>query len=277
MRTSLMILFVFAVWGALAAQNSPPPAALRGNCTDEAPGFQEWFHQTRLSYGEPYFAPSKRREQVLDHYSKLALQMSLEEVEKLLGRPDFSTPRPAARLASTPEPKEQQCMSQVAYILKKNSGNMADVEDVAIYLFFSESGKLYWAAPQNLPNLEPLGSPTDENSLAVAKRRPRLRKEYVFADDGFAITLPEAPNPHPDAALPDMTVYTVSILPGAILSFRVSHENRDCMEGLAQLKDDARKGKSHGDPSSVKDVSIDGYLGVKFRMLIVLLLTDSIA
>jgi hypothetical protein len=116
-----------------------------------------------------------------------------------------------------------------------------------------------------LPNLEPLGSPTDENSLAVAKRRTPLWKEYVFADDGFAITLPEAPNPHPDAALPDMTVYTVSVLPGAILSFRVSHENRDCMEGLAQLKDDARKGKSDGDPSSVKDVSIDGYLGVEFQ------------
>lgn len=62
-----------------------------------------------------------------------------------------------------------------------------------------------------------------------------------------------------------MTVYTVSVLPGAILSFRVSHENRDCMEGLAQLKDDARKGKSDGDPSSVKDVSIDGYLGVEFQ------------
>jgi hypothetical protein len=141
---------------------------------------------------------------------------------------------------------------------------MVDVEDVAIYLFFFENGKLYLAAPQNLPNLEPLGWLTDENSLAIAKRRTPLWKEYVFADDGFAITLSEAPNPHPDAALPDMTVYTVSVLPGAILSFRVSHENRDCMKGLAQLKDDARKGKSDGDPSSVKEVSIDGYLGVEF-------------
>jgi hypothetical protein len=74
-----------------------------------------------------------------------------------------------------------------------------------------------------------------------------------------------------------MTVYTVSVLPGAILSFRVSYENRDCMEGLAQLKDDARKGKSDGDPSSVKDVSIDGYSEWNSSMLIVLLLTDSIA
>jgi hypothetical protein len=54
------------------------------------------------------------------------LQMSLQEVEKLLGKPDFSTPRLAARLASTPEPKEQQCRNQVASILKKSSENMVE-------------------------------------------------------------------------------------------------------------------------------------------------------
>jgi hypothetical protein len=274
MRTSTVALFVFAGC-ALAAQNSPPAGVFRGNCADEVSGFQEWFQETRLSSGEPYLAPSKRREQVVEHYSKLGLQRSLQEVEKLLGKPDFSTPRLAARLASTPEPKEQQCGNQVAYILKKSSENMVDVEDVAIYLFFSENGKLYWAAPQNLPNLEPLGSPTDENSLAVAKRRTPLWKEYVFADDGFAITLPEAP--HPDAALPDMTVYTVSVLPGAILSFRVSHENRDCMEGLAQLKDDVRKAKSDGDPSSVRMSRSTDTWEWNSSMLIVLLLTESMA
>jgi hypothetical protein len=274
MRTSTVALFVFAGC-ALAAQNSPPAGVFRGNCADEVSGFQEWFQETRLSSGEPYLAPSKRREQVLEHYSKLGLQRSLQEVEKLLGKPDFSTPRLAARLASTPEPKEQQCRNQVAYILKKSSENMVDVEDIAIYLFFSENGKLYWAAPQNLPNLEPLGSPTDENSLAVAKRRTPLWKEYVFADDGFAITLPEAP--HPDAALPDMTVYTVSVLPGAILSFRVSHENRDCMEGLAQLKDDVRKAKSDGDPSSVRMSRSTDTWEWNSSMLIVLLLTESMA
>jgi hypothetical protein len=157
MRTSTVALFVSAVGCALAAQNSPPAAVFRGNCADEVPGFQEWFQETRLPSGEPYLARSKRREQVLEHYSKLRLQMSLQEVEKLLGKPDFSTPRLAARLASTPEPKEQQCRNQVAYILKKSSENMVEVEDVTIYLFFFENGKLYWAAPQNLPNLEPLG------------------------------------------------------------------------------------------------------------------------
>jgi hypothetical protein len=48
--------------------------------------------------------------------------------------------------------------------VKKNNENMADMEDVAIYLFFSRDGRLYWATPQNLPNLKQLGSPTDGNA-----------------------------------------------------------------------------------------------------------------
>jgi hypothetical protein len=45
--------------------------------------------------------------------------------------------------------------------VKKAHENMADVEDVAIYLSFSRDGKLYSAAPQNLPTLKQLGSPTE--------------------------------------------------------------------------------------------------------------------
>jgi hypothetical protein len=266
MRTSIIVtLFIFAICSALAAQNSPPAAVFRGHCSDGVASYREWFQQTPLPHGEPYFAPGKRKEQILERYSKLKLQMSLEEVEKLLGGPDFSSPRPDARLAAAPKPEEQQCSNQFAYIVKKSSENMADVEDVAIYLFFSEDGKLYWASPQNLPNFTPLGSPREVNGLAFAQLRTASWKEYVFADEGFAITLPEAPNPHPDPVLPDMTVDTVSLLPGAGLTLRVSHEIRDCTEVLAQLKDDALKVKSGTEPSSEKDVSVDGYPGVEFQ------------
>jgi len=59
---------------------------------------------------------------------------------------------------------------ETAYIIKKNSENMTDLQDAAIYLFFSRDGKLYWAAPQNLPKLKPLGSPSGESkSAAVTK------------------------------------------------------------------------------------------------------------
>jgi len=110
-----------------------------------------------------------------------------------------------------------------------------------------------------------LGSPSEENASALAQRQILSWKEYIFEDDGFAITLPEAPNPHADATLPEMTVYSVSVPPNTRLSLRVSHQNRDCGATLAQLKDGALKGKSGIDPSSVMDVSISGYPGVEYQ------------
>lgn len=114
-----------------------------------------------MPYGEPYVAAIKRKQQMLDNYPKLKTEMAREEVEKLLGKPDFAAARPAARLATAPEPTDQRCSNEVAYIVRKNGENMTDMGDVAIYLFFSRDGKLYWAAPQNLPTLKQLGSPNE--------------------------------------------------------------------------------------------------------------------
>lgn len=265
MKRSTAALFILSALRVLAAQSSPPAVVFHGKCANELPSFQEWFQQTRLPYSEPYLAPDKRRAQVLGQYSKLKLQMSLEEVEKLLGKPDFSTPRPAARRGTAPEPKELQCSNQVAYIFKKSSENMADMADVAVYLLFSKEGKLYWVVPQNIPTLKPLGSSSEGSGVDLARPQIASWKEYVFADDGFAITFPESPIPHPDAWLPEMTVYSVSVTPFARLSLRVSHEDRDCAETLAQLKDRALEGKSGINPSSVTEVSVDGHPGVEYQ------------
>ena len=265
MKTSMLVFFVSALCCVVAAQTSPPAVVFHGNCANKHPSFQEWFRQTKLPYGETYVARAERREQILGQYSKLKLQMSLEEVEKVFGEPDFSNLRPTARLATVPEPAEPQCDNEVAYILKKSSENMADMEDVAIYLLFSEDGKLYWAAPQNLPSLKPLCSPTEGSAPALAQRQNASWKEYTFADDGFAITLPDATTPHPDATLPETTVYTVSVPPDAKLSLRVSHQDRDCATTLAQLKDGALKGKAGIDPSSLIEISINGYPGVEYQ------------
>jgi hypothetical protein len=135
-----------------------PAVVFRGNCANNQTGFNEWFHGTRLPYGEPYLSSAARKQQITGRYSKLKLNMSLEEVKLLLGDPDFSTSLPKARLASRP-PSEEGCATQVAYILKKTSENMTDTADVAIYMFFTPEGRLYWAAPQNLPDLRPFGSP----------------------------------------------------------------------------------------------------------------------
>lgn len=265
MKTSILALFVCAICCGLVAQNSPPKVVFHGNCPNKLPSFQDWFRQTQLPYGEIYIAQGERSEQILRQYSKLRLQMSLEEVERVLGKPDFASPRPTARLTTAPEPTEPQCNNEVAYIFKKSSENMADFEDVAIYLLFSEDGKLYWIAPQNLPSLKPLGSPTEGNAPSRAQDQTASWKEYIFADDGFAITLPHATNPHSDTTLPDMTVYTVSASPNAKLSLRVSHNNRDCVATLAQLKDGALKGKSGTDPSSVIELEISGNPGMEYQ------------
>lgn len=101
--------------------------------------------------------------------------------------------------------------------------------------------------------------------FASAQPKTQAWKEYVFPDDGFAITLPQAPNPHADSALPEFTVYSISLQPTVRLSLRASHQNRDCAATLAQLEDGALKGKSGITPSSVKHPSAEGGQGLEYE------------
>ena len=261
-RIAFSILPFAVLCCALEAQSSPPSVALHGNCTTNLPRFEDWYQTTRLPYGEPYVATAKRKLQVLENYPKLKLQMSLEETEKILGKPDFAIALPAARLATAPEPTDKHCNNEVAFILKKTSENATDTEDVAVYLSFSRDGRLYWLAPQNLPALKPLGSATGEVPLIESQT---VWKEYVFADDGFAITLPHQPTPHTDPTLPDFTVYSVSLPDHTMLSLRVSHQNRDCAATLGELKEGALRAQSGIDPSSVKNPSIAGNQGLEYE------------
>lgn len=99
-------------------------------------------------------------------------------------------------------------------------------------------------------------------AVAVAQQQPEHWKEYIFAEGGFAITLPEAPKPHTDASIPDMTVYSA---PKAMLTLRVSHQNRDCSNTLGQLRNGASQGKSGIDSTSVRELSIEGYPGLEYE------------
>jgi hypothetical protein len=258
----LILLGAFSC-GLLVTQDVPKVVTSHANCAVRPPGFDDWYQQTRLSEGGPYVAPDKRKHQILDNYHSLKLQMTLNKAERLLGKPDFGTARPPLYLATAPEPIDRGCANDLAYIVRKKSGNMVETEDVAVYLSFSRDGKLYWAAPQNLPALKPLGSPTG-NAPAIIQSQT-VWKEYVFADDRFAITLPDLPKRHADATLPEFTVYSVSLPGNAMLSLRVSRQDRDCAATLAQLKDGALNGKSGIDPSSVKNPSIDGNQGLEYE------------
>lgn len=99
------------------AQTSPPTVVFHGNCATGLPRFEEWYQQTRLPH-EPCVVADERKQQMLDGYPKLKLQMSLEDVEhveQLLGKPDFASGTPAPHLATAPEPADKRCNNEVAY------------------------------------------------------------------------------------------------------------------------------------------------------------------
>lgn len=103
-------------------------------------------------------------------------------------------------------------------------------------------------------------------TLALGQTENTPWKEYVFASDGFALTLPYEPKPHPDANVADAMVYTVNLPDAATVTLRVLHQPRDCRNTLQQLKDGALSGRAPGaDASSVKDVTIDGHPGLEYR------------
>lgn len=239
----------------IVAQSSP---FLQGNCNGVGRSFGDWIHQTNLSAGQPYRVAAAQKARLLAQYSKIKLQMSLEEVEELLGTPDFTL----TSLRTSPGPSTSQCRHQIVYVVEKNSDNMLDMADAAVYLSFSGDRKLYWTSPQNLPGLVPLGAP---NGVTSIQGSSSSWKEYAFSDDGFAIMFPETPSLHLDMQLPDVTVYTVSPQPGAKLSLRVSHQDMDCAANLTRLKDHSPKSDAGADPSSVKDISIDGFPGIEYQ------------
>ena len=104
----------------------------------------------------------------------MKLNMSAKEVEQLLGKPDFASPKPAARLSTSPASSSPSCTKQIAYAFEKNSGNTADMSEVALYLFLTADDKLYWAAPQNIPGLQAMGSPAPSTGS-----KPRSGEEFL--------------------------------------------------------------------------------------------------
>jgi len=257
---TIVLLFCFA----LEAQTSVPSVSLHGNCGTDLPRFEEWFRDTRLAQGQPYVAAQDRSHKTITNYPNLKLQMSMSEVEGYLGKPDFAMGMPAARLAKASEPADQRCSVETAYIFNKNGENMADLQDVAIYLFFSRDGKLYWAMPQNLPDLKPFGSPSGE---AANVQSQILWKEYIFADDGFAITLPSDPHPHKNPQVPNGGMaYSVPLSSGAHFSLYTEEANDKCADTVRSQVGNAKStAESRGfTVISFREIEGTGYAGVEF-------------
>ena len=104
------------------------------------------------------------------------------------------------------------------------------------------------------------------SSIGASGQQSANWKEYVFPKDGFALTSPSAPNPHPDMQLLDATAYTMGFpRTNEAITLRVLHQPHDCSTYLNELKTGVQAGKQPGaDASSLKDISISGFPGVQY-------------
>lgn len=95
-------------------------------------------------------------------------------------------------------------------------------------------------------------------------------KEYVYSDNGFAMTLPSDPHPHKSSQMPNGTAYTVQLQAGVALSLH-SMQAADCNYALdkqaelyAEHKNGAASAESNGfKVFSFRRVKGDGYNAVE--------------
>ena len=160
MRLIALFLVLGACPAVLASQEGPPAYVVKGQCPEDGlPHFHQWVENSGVGSGKTYVAEAKRKQQIIAGYSKLQLNMSQKAVEGVMGKPDYSAAKLKGHLATAPAPDPPVCPAQFAYILKKDTDNAADLNDEAVFVFFTPEDKLYWATPLNVPALKVIGSP----------------------------------------------------------------------------------------------------------------------
>jgi hypothetical protein len=115
------------------------------------------------------------------------------------------------------------------------------------------------------------GAPLAQKSLAQ-KRAPKQPqqmqwREYVYPQDGFAITLPSAPNPHYDGGDRHINVYTVS-MGKTVVSLRAISRLMDCETALSEMWDKAENTRNPNEPvikGSLKQISPAGMKGLEYE------------
>ena len=157
-----MRLVGLVIWISLAATSlvgqEVSGAVIKGNCPKDLPEYKQWLERTPSADGGQYVADSARKHKTISRYSKLRLNMSADEIEGLLGKPDFAVSQHLAEPALSDRPATATCPGEVAYILWKKRKDAVDGSEMAVYVFFTSDGKLSWAMPQNIPSLKPIGT-----------------------------------------------------------------------------------------------------------------------
>lgn len=87
-------------------------------------------------------------------------------------------------------------------------------------------------------------------------------KEYVYADSGFAITLPSDPHPHKSSQMPNGTAYSVSLSGGVGFSLHTMEVADHCTDALKQQSE---LYASHQHDSGA--AGSNGFKAISFRQL----------
>lgn len=99
------------------------------------------------------------------------------------------------------------------------------------------------------------------NLVLAAQNSSWSWKEYAYPDDGFAITLPAAPDIHKDLTKPTK-IYTLHATSDIIVKVSVANGVEECPATLASLK--AQSVKLMG-PSAVKEFSVTSNPGFEYE------------
>jgi hypothetical protein len=99
------------------------------------------------------------------------------------------------------------------------------------------------------------------------KQQQSQWREYVYPQDGFAITLPSAPNPHYDGGDRHINVYTVA-MGKTVVSLRAISRLMDCETALSEMWDKAENTRNPNEPvikGSLKQISPAGMKGMEYE------------
>lgn len=108
-----MRLVGLVIWISLAATSlvgqEVSGAVIKGNCPKDLPEYKQWLERTPSADGGQYVADSARKHKTISRYSKLRLNMSADEIEGLLGKPDFAVSQHLAEPALSDRPATATC------------------------------------------------------------------------------------------------------------------------------------------------------------------------
>jgi outer membrane protein assembly factor BamE (lipoprotein component of BamABCDE complex) len=103
----------------------------------------------------PYTANQSKVSRVRKGFRRLSLGMRKDDVRKIMGAPDAEMLNYKSKQES-----EELVDSTWAYYLKRFERNLANEGfDEVLVLYFKPNEELYWADPDNIAGLKPLGGP----------------------------------------------------------------------------------------------------------------------